>query len=285
MVGDARFVLIGEATHGTKEFYRIRAKITKRLIIEKDFAAVAIEGDWPDAYHVNCYVNTSNHSASARQVLAKFECFPTWMWQNKEILRFIKWLRAHNDSYKDSYPVGFYGLDLFSMSTSIDAVISYLKIISPKAAKRARNRYSCLDKFIDDLQTYGYLADAGLVDSCEKSVLKQLKDLRKHAFKYIQQDGFVDKDEFFYVEQNAKLVKNAEEYYRSLYWREPASWNLRDSHMMGTLEDLALHLEKRLKKPAKLVVWAHNSHVGDARATEMSKSGELSLGQLAREKI
>ncbi len=277
MAKDSRFVLIGESTHGTKEFYKMRSEITKRLITELGFSAVTIEGDWPDAYHINRYVNGTNHNGSATTALSNFERFPTWMWQNKEVLDFIKWLRGYN--IKNPAAIRFYGLDLYSMNSSISAVIEYLDKVDPKAAALGRQRYSCLDNFTSspiNLKT--------IEQSCEMEIVKQLIELREHSFEYIKKDGFVAEEEFFCTEQNAILIKNAQQYYRSLYYGEPLSWNLRDSHMAKTLDDIAIHLENIYDKPSKIVVWAHNSHIGDARATEMAEKDELNLGQIMREK-
>ncbi len=278
LADNTRFVMIGESTHGTQEFYRIRAEITKRLIEEKGFSAVAIEGDWPNAYHVNRYVNGTNHNGGATNALANFDRFPTWMWNNEEILRFIKWLRGHNNEHPEA-AIKFYGLDLYSMHHSIDEVIKYLEKIDPKAAARARQRYSCLEHFVPASPDH-----EALDQYCEEEVLQQLLELRKNAFEYIKKDGFVAREEFFCAQQNAALVKSAQEYYRSLYRGEPSSWNLRDSHMAKTLEELAIHLEKMNYRSAKIVVWAHNSHIGDASATEMSARKELNIGQMMREK-
>jgi len=201
----ARIVLIGGSTHGTKEFYSERAEITRRLIIEQGFNAVAIEGDWPDAYNIHRYVNSFDNTR-AEDVLAKFERFPTWMWQNNEVLQFITWLRAYNHLHKGKFGVGFYGLDLYSMHTSIHEVIAYLKKVDKKAAEIAISRYNCLDSFITKPQMYAYATHAKLIESCEGLIVQQLLDLRRNAFEYIKKDGFVAEDEFFYAEQNAKIV-------------------------------------------------------------------------------
>lgn len=284
---DKQVVLIGEASHGTKEFYRARAQITRRLIEELGFDAVAAEADWPDAYRINRYVRGQNHNGSSADALADFERFPTWMWRNKEVLTFIKWLCAFNHEYQISNPkelksIGFYGLDLYSMATSIHAVISYLEKVDPMAARRARVRYSCLDQFMDNPQAYGYATEFGHIESCEQEIISQLIELRHKAYDYMKINGFVAQEEFFCAQQNAKLVKNAEEYYRAMFRGRPNSWNLRDQHMFETLGDLGDHLSAGLRRDAKIVVWAHNSHVGNAGATEMSKRGEFNIGQLAR---
>ena len=283
LIGDARFVLLGEASHGTHEFYRERAQITKRLIREKGFAAVAVEADWPDAYRVNRYVRGRGEDASSIEALAGFKRFPTWMWRNADVLDFTGWLRAYNDALPAARAkVGFYGLDLYSLHGSIEAVLNYLDKVDPEAARRARYRYSCFDHFGEDTQAYGYAAGFGLTQSCEDEVLNQLVELRRRAADYASRDGRVAEDEFFFAEQNARLIRNAEEYYRSMFRGRVSSWNLRDQHMMETLQALVAHLSRQGQE-AKVVIWAHNSHLGDARATEMGEMGELNLGQLVRE--
>src|SRR5215207_3319664 len=285
LIGDARFVLIGEASHGTHEFYRERAQITKSLITEKGFTAVAVEADWPDAYRVNRYVRARGDDAESVDALSGFKRFPTWMWRNADVLDFVGWLRAHNDALpRSAAKVGFYGLDLYSLHASMEAVLGYLDQIDPEAAKRARYRYSCFDHFGEDTQAYGYAVGFGLTESCEDEVISQLVELRRRAAEYASRDGRVAEDEFFFAEQNARLVKNAEEYYRSMFRGQASSWNLRDRHMVETLHALVAHLNGRSEGGAKVVVWAHNSHLGDARATEMGERGEWSVGQLVREK-
>jgi erythromycin esterase-like protein len=285
LIGEARFVLLGEASHGTHEFYRERAQVTKRLIREKGFAAVAVEADWPDAYRVNRYVRGRSDDAGAVEALAGFKRFPTWMWRNADVLDFVGWLREHNDALptKDA-KVGFYGLDLYSLHASIESVLGYLDKVDPEAARAARRRYSCFDHFGEDTQTYGYAAGFGLTESCENEAVSQLVELRRRAAVYASRDGRVAEDEFFTAEQNARLVKNAEEYYRSMFRGRVSSWNLRDRHMAETLDALAEHLERQGAGAAKVVVWEHNSHLGDARATQMGEAGEWNVGQLVRER-
>jgi erythromycin esterase-like protein len=244
LVANARFVLLGEASHGTHEFYRERAQITQRLIQEKGFTAVAVEADWPDAYRVNRYVRGSSDDTESVEALANFTRFPTWMWRNADVLDFVGWLRDYNDRRASAtMQVGFYGLDLYSLHTSISAVLGYL----------------------------------------DKVDVSQLVELQRRAAAYAGRDGRVAPDEFFYAEQNARLVKNAEEYYRALFRGQASSWNLRDCHMAETLAALATYLQGQ-GPPARIVVWAHNSHLGDARATEMGQAGELNVGQLVRER-
>ena len=283
LVGDARFVLIGEASHGTHEFYRIRAEITKRLIREKGFTSVAVEADWPDAYRVNRYVRGEGSDADAEAALQGFRRFPQWMWRNADVLDFVGWLRTHNDGLPEAERVGFYGLDLYSLHASIEAVLRYLDIVDPDAALRARGRYACFEHFGDDPQAYGYAAGFGLAPSCEAAVVEQLIELRQSAADYARRDGRVAADALFFAEQNARLVKNAERYYRAMFGSHVASWNLRDQHMFETLDALVAFQAARGHRE-KIVLWAHNSHLGDARATEMGAAGELNVGQLVRQR-
>lgn len=282
-VGDARLVLIGEATHGTDEFYRIRADLTAALIHEKRFNIVAVEADWPDAYRANRWVRLSSEDPDAVSALGDFTRFPRWMWRNEVVVKFLQWLRAHNANRPYGERAGFYGLDLYSLHTSMDAVLRYLGRVDPDAARRARDRYACFEEFGTDPQSYGYAATLGLSGSCEDEVVAQLVDLRKRAIEYASRDGYVAEDEYFFAEQNARLVRNAEQYYRSMFGGRVESWNIRDTHMMETLEALLQWTRKR-SGDARAVVWAHNSHLGDARATQMGLWGELNLGQLVRQK-
>jgi erythromycin esterase-like protein len=281
----ARFVLIGEASHGTHEFYRIRAEITKRLIGEHRFDAVAVEADWPDAYRINRYVRGASDDRDAVEALDDFKRFPQWMWRNADVLDFVGWLRERNDTCRDEVKkVGFYGLDLYSLHASMDAVIRYLRMVDPEAARRAEGRYACFDHFDGNVDTYARTAGFALTPSCEREVVSQLTDLRRSAATYARRDGRQASDDLFVAEQNARLVKNAEAYYRTMLGRHVESWNLRDRHMAETLEALADYLQNRSRQPAKIVVWAHNSHLGDARATELGERGELNVGQLVRER-
>ncbi|WP_066379518.1 MULTISPECIES: erythromycin esterase family protein [unclassified Anabaena] len=284
MIGDARFVLIGEASHGTHEFYEQRAEITKRLIQEKGFTAVAIEADWPDTYRVNRYVQGVSEDFSPTEALSNFQRFPNWMWRNTDIMNFVNWLREYNDNLpQNATKVGFYGLDLYSMYASIEEVLNYLERVDPEAANRARYRYSCFEHFGEDSQTYGYVTSVGLSKSCEEEVVKQLQEMQRRAAEYIHNNHQLAADEFFVAEQNARLVKNAEAYYRSMFSGRVSSWNIRDRHMAETLEHLVEHLDQR-GTPSKVVVWEHNSHLGDARATDMGKLGEVNVGQLVRDR-
>lgn len=280
-IGDARIVLLGEATHGTHEFYRERAFITRRLIAEKGFSAVAVEADWPDAYRINRYVRGTGKDEEAVDALGDFGRFPTWMWRNADVLDFIGWLRAHNDALPSDKRAGFYGLDLYSLRASMQAVLTYLDKVDPPAARQARRRYGCFDQFGEEMQEYGYAASAGFHPSCEGEVVTQLVELHRQGAAYASRDGRVAADDFFYAEQNARLVRNAEEYYRTMFRGRADSWNLRDRHMVDTLKELVSFLD-RTRSGARVVVWAHNSHLGDARATEMGEHGELNVGQLVR---
>jgi len=280
LIGDASFVLIGEASHGTHDFYDLRAELTKRLIAENGFSAVAVEADWPDAYRVNRYVRSESDDDNADDALAGFERFPTWMWRNTVVAEFVEWLRDYNRPLPDSKRAGFYGLDLYSLFRSMEAVVEYLEGVDPEAARRARYRYGCFDHFGEDSQAYGYAASFDLSQSCEDEAVRQLREMQARGFGESRTGGA---DDFFAAEQNARLVKNAERYYRSMFRGRASSWNLRDSHMMETAENLIEHHRER-GRPAKMIVWAHNSHLGDARATEMGHHGELNLGQLFRQR-
>jgi erythromycin esterase-like protein len=282
MIGDARYVLLGEATHGTHQFYKARAEITKRLIEEKDFKLIAWEADWPDALRVNRYIRGEGPDRDAVEATANFERFPVWMWRNADIVDLIGWLRAHNDHVsRETSKVGVYGLDLYSLHRSMHAVIDYLEQTNPEAAKGARQRYSCFEDFGDDPQTYGRLASRDPSSSCEDQVIQQLLELQRHAADFL--DGRTAADELFFAEQNARVAKNAEHYYRAMFRGRPNTWNLRDTHMMDTLDHLMTHFEQQRSEP-KVIIWAHNSHLGDARATDMSERGELNVGQLVRER-
>ncbi|HET8647569.1 MAG TPA: erythromycin esterase family protein, partial [Vicinamibacteria bacterium] len=295
-IGDASLVLLGEASHGTHEFYRTRAEISRRLLEEKGFAAVAVEADWPDAWRVDRFVRGHGPMAedgtpgalrrAAEHALAGFERFPAWMWRNEDVLEFVSWLRGWNDARPAAERAGFYGLDLYSLFSSMEAVLRYLDRVDPPAARRARERYSCFDHSRGEPQAYGYLANMGLAPTCEREVLQQLMDLRQRALDYARRDGAVAEADYFYVEQNARLVLNAERYYREMFQGAASSWNLRDRHMAETLESLRAFLQRQGARAetgapgAKIILWAHNSHLGDARATDMARSGELNLGQL-----
>jgi erythromycin esterase-like protein len=280
----ARFVLLGEASHGTHEFYRERAEITKRLIAERGVTAVAAEADWPDAYRVNLFVRGESDDETAAEALADFRRFPTWMWRNADVVDFVGWLREWNEALPPRAPkVGFYGLDLYSLYASMEAVVSYLEEVDADAAERARRRYSCFDDFNRDPQVYAYETAFGGAEACEQQAVEQLLELRRRAAELARGNRGLAEDRHFHVEQNARLVANAEEYYRAVFYGRTESWNLRDRHMAETLETLVAHLEQT-QGPTKAAVWAHNSHVGDARATQFGEIGQLNVGELMRER-
>jgi protein-L-isoaspartate(D-aspartate) O-methyltransferase len=274
-IGKARLVLIGEASHGTSDFYRMRARITRELIEKQGFDFVAAEADWPDAAEIDAY---ARHHPQGRPRRKPFQRFPTWMWANTDVMEFVHWLRDFNDTVREVEPgrmVGFHGLDLYSMHASIDAVLRYLDDVDPEAALVARQRYGCLAPWQSDPVLYGKAVLSGRFDACQEEVVAMLHDLMERRLEYARRDGTRFVDAF----QNARLVANAEQYYRAMYRGSVSSWNLRDRHMFGTLELLLAHHGS----DSRGVVWAHNSHLGDASATAMGDRGELNVGQLARE--
>ncbi|HEU0033430.1 MAG TPA: erythromycin esterase family protein [Kofleriaceae bacterium] len=284
LVGHARIVLLGEATHGTHEFYDLRASLTRKLIDDRGFAAVAVEGDWPDALRVDRYIRGIGDDDSAEEALAAFERFPMWMWRNDEVATFVEWLRRHNLRRSSDAHAGFYGLDLYSLHASIRAVLSFLKDVDPEAAARARAHYACFDHAGGDPQQYGMQAHFGLKHDCEEQVDDVVEQLVEAQRRHAARSGRSPSgDAWFHAMQNARVVREAEAYYRTMFAGRSESWNLRDTHMADTLDMLATQLGKD-GEPAKLVVWAHNSHVGDARATEMGEDGQITLGQLVRER-
>lgn len=285
-IGDRRLVLLGEASHGSHEFYRERARLTKLLIEKLGFIAVAVEADWPDAYRVHRHVLGQSSDRRADDALGDFKRFPAWMWRNEDVERFVTWLKIRNDAHASHQSrVRFYGLDLYSLRTSMEAVVSYLEGAYPQVADAARQRYACFDSF-DHFETagpdYGYAVAVDVALPCEDEVVAELVELRRNASRILSSDGWVAEDEYFFAEQNARLVQAAEHYYRTMYQAGVSSWNQRDQHMYETLAALADHLDRQLGR-ARIVVWEHNSHVGDARATELGAGGELNVGQLARE--
>lgn len=273
-IGDARVVLIGEATHGTSEFYALRDVISRALITKAGFTFVAAEADWPDAARIDRYVRHIPHRPPEWTAFARF---PTWMWRNAEVSAFVDWLRLHNEPLGPDRRVAFHGLDLYSLNTSIGAVLNYLDSVDAETARVARLRYGCLTPWQSDPATYGRATLTGKYRSCERDVTRMLEDLLRKRADFVPRDGARYDDAL----QNAKLVANAERYYRTMYYGSRASWNLRDRHMFDTLEWLL----NRNGKAAKAIVWAHNSHIGDARATEMSSRGEHNIGQLCRQRF
>jgi erythromycin esterase-like protein len=283
-IGDARIVLLGEATHGTHEFYRERTRITQRLVRELGFTVVAIEGDWPDALRVHRWVRGRGRDRDAEEALRGFTRFPTWMWRNADVLDLVGWLRAHNEArHGTARRVGFYGLDLYSLVASTSAVVDYLEAHDPAAAERARDRYACLEPFSGDSVRYGEAVLHGVSEPCRRGVIAELVELRRSAGELLRRDGPLAEDEQFFAEQNAAVVADAEEYYRTMFSDRAGSWNLRDRHMADTLDHLLAHLDRH-GGTSRAVVWAHNSHLGDARATDMAARGELNIGQLMRER-
>ena len=272
-VGDASVVLLGEASHGSSEFYRMRDLLTRALVIRRGFTAVAVEADWPDAATIDTYVRGRRPSPHR---FVPFGRFPTWMWRNTEVATFVDWLRAHNDQVADpARMVSFHGLDIYSMFNSRDAVLTYLDGVDPTAAAVARQRYSCLSPWEQDPAAYGRAVVTGGLEGCEAGVVATLTDLLKQRFASAaagDDEGFAD------AAQNGLVVANAERYYRMMYLGSRESWNLRDQHMFETLQ-----LVRSYRRPeTKVVVWEHNSHVGDASATEMGARGEHNVGMLAR---
>jgi len=273
-IGDARVVLLGEASHGTSEFYRMRERISRELITKKGFRFVAIEGDWPDAARVDHYVRHLEYPPSEWTAFARF---PVWMWRNNEVSAFIDWLRHHNASLKGASRVAFHGLDLYSLYDSIRAVLKYLDQVDPHSARVARERYGCLTPWQSDPATYGHAALTGAYPTCEADVVRVLTDLLHKRRDYAERDG----ERFMDAVQNARLITNAERYYRIMYYGSRASWNLRDSHMFETLKTLLAFYGPR----SKAIIWAHNSHIGNAAATEMFSRGEYNLGHLCRKEF
>ena len=271
-IGGARVVLLGEATHGTSEFYRMRARITQELVERKGFSIVAVEADWPDAARIDHYVR---HRETPPAEWKAFTRFPEWMWRNTDVQAFVDWLHRYNMNRPYADRVGFFGLDVYSLSTSIQAVLAYLDDVDPAAARVARERYGCLTPWEADPATYGRMALSGRYRECERDVTSMLTDLLRKRLQYSERDG----ERYFDATQNARVVADAERYYRIMYYGSAESWNLRDRHMYDTLEALLQAGGSR----AKAVVWEHNSHIGDARYTEMSSRGELNIGQLVRE--
>ncbi|HEV7913794.1 MAG TPA: erythromycin esterase family protein, partial [Albitalea sp.] len=283
-IGNARLVLMGEATHGTHEFYRLRAELSRRLIVDKGFDAVAVEADWPAALRASRYAQGADDDPSGEVALRGFERFPRWMWRNSDVVAWLEWLRERNRSVPEaSAQVGFFGLDLYSLRESMEAVLRYLAKTDPEAAERARARYACFDELANDPQAYGHAVHFGLREDCRREVLNQLRDLCSDAARHLRRDGAASTDELFYAQQNARVVRNAEAYYRTMFDGRTDSWNLRDRHMADTLASLDDHLTQQRGRPARIIVWAHNSHIGDARATDSHERGQWNLGQLVRE--
>lgn len=280
-VGDSQFVLLGEASHGTSEFYRWRTEITKRLINEKEFSFIAVEGDWPDCYNVNRYVKGMPDSGgSAYDVLYSFNRWPTWMWANKEIIELIEWLRKYNEKLPEDQKIGFYGLDVYSLWESMESVIKYLQRVDPQAIRTAIEAYHCFEPYGKSVEDYAR-ATAFVPESCEDEVIDMLIELRSKSNQY-KSNGVGRREEYLNAEQNAIVAKNAELYYRKMIQGGTSTWNIRDSHMMDTLKRL-MEFYGKDNDDAKSIVWAHNTHIGDARQTDMADNNMINIGQLVRE--
>jgi erythromycin esterase-like protein len=270
---DAKVVLLGEATHGTAEFYRARAAITRRLVERHGFTIVAVEADWPDAARIDAYVR---HRPIKPMDDDTFARFPTWMWRNTDVADFVNWLREHNRGLPEKRRVEFRGLDVYSLNASIGEVLAYLDKVDPETARAARGRYGCLSPWQADPARYGRAVATGQKRSCDEALLRQLQDLLDKRLDYLR--GGDGAEDFFDAVQNARTVHQAEHYYRIMYEGATESWNLRDRHMFDTLQRL---LERR-SEGAKAVIWAHNSHIGNAAATAMGWQGEFNIGELCR---
>ena len=282
-VGDARFVMLGEATHGTHEFYRERARITRRLIEEKGFDAVVLEADWTDAFRVNQYVLGGSKDRNAEQALAGFTRFPVWMWRNREFRDLVNEIRAINDSRASNVSkVGIYGMDVYGVEESMSELLDYLKRTDPQAADRARRRYGCLGAFRERLQEYGQAAAGNPKRSCQAQVTEQFREMEERYRAWLAQSNRERNDDLFSAYQNARVVMNGEAYWRESYRREFSTWNLRDQHMADTIHALAGYFDAIGNQTSKIVVWAHNTHQGDAAMTAMGEAGELNVGHLMR---
>jgi erythromycin esterase-like protein len=271
---------------GTHEFYKVRAELTKRLIVEKGFTIVACEADWPDMYRVNRYVKSSLESEDedADSALGNFKRFPRWMWRNEDVVEFMNWLKRHNSHNVDirENEVGMYGLDLYSLQSSMDAVIEYLEKVDPDLAEKAKKNYACFDSM--DSKQYGRKAGLGMSKTCEKEVINVLQEmLKKQATLMEESEGVDIEDAYFYAKVNAQVVRDAESYYRNLFSGRVNTWNIRDTHMLKTLVSLIDHFTERTGQTKKAVIWAHNSHLGDASQTENKRRGKINIGQLTRE--
>jgi erythromycin esterase len=296
-IRESQFVLLGEASHGTSEFYKWRSEISKRLILEKKFSFIAVEGDWPDCFKVNRFVkrfSDSSNDKNAYDVLNSFNRWPTWMWANKEMVELLEWLKEYNDtilnqqrlSTSTDKQVGFYGLDLYSLWESMEAIINYLKKVDPSALKNAIETYNCFEPYNKNVEEYAR-ATAFVPQNCEDEIIDLLASMRSKRDVY-SKDHQNQEEEYFDAEQNAITARDAEQYYRTMIRGDVNSWNLRDTHMMNTLERLIdfHHAQNNntIKSKPKAIVWAHNTHIGDARFTDMNRSGMINLGQLVREK-
>ena len=293
-IDQSQYVLLGESSHGTSEFYQWRSEISKRLILEKGFSFIAVEGDWPDCFEVNKYIKGFSNSdkKSAFDILHSFNRWPTWMWANIEMVELVEWLKEYNDTIINQQKlsttidktVGFYGLDLYSLWESMEAIIQYLKKTYPTALKNAIEAYNCFEPYNKDVDAYAQ-ASAFVSENCEEEVIEILTSLKSKRENYEKTVDDLHKEEYFNAEQNAIVAKDAEKYYRTMMKGDVNSWNLRDTHMMDTLERLMdFYSQNDGKSKPKAIVWAHNTHIGDARFTDMKESGMINIGQLVRQK-
>lgn len=274
-IGDARYVLLGEASHGTHEYYTWRTQITRKLIEEKKFSFVAVEGDWPDCYRVNRYVkNYADGGASAREVFQQFNRWPTWMWANWETIALAEWMRKHNEGLASNHKAGFYGLDVYSLWESLDSIIDYLDKKDPQTKKVAVKALQCFEPYGEEEGQAYARATLMVPELCENEVIDLLLQVRKNMIRYN-----TDPESVMSAEQNAHVIVNAEQYYRAMVRPGPASWNLRDHHMVNTLE----RLMQFYGPESKAIVWEHNTHIGDARATDMARENMVNVGQLLNE--
>jgi erythromycin esterase-like protein len=284
LIGTARFVMLGTTAHGTHEFCRERAEITKRLIREKDFTAIAVEADWPAACRVDRYARGAGNDANAVEALGGLTRFPAWMWRNTDVVELVDWLRAHNHQLQEGVPkVGFYGFDLYSLRASRQAVIEYLDKVDPRARNRVSAQYACFDDFAEKARGYGVFG--GLGRPCRDAAVAGLVELQQsRAVQEARHKSAHAEDEYFGALQNARVVRNAEGVYAAMYRSQAPAWNLREQHMAATLDDLAAHLNRQDRRRAKIAVWAHSSHLGDGRATEKHEDGLVNVGQLVRQR-
>lgn len=286
-IGNARFVLLGESTHGTHEFYRERAEITKRLIREKGFNAVAIEADWPATHRLNRYVLGTSDDADSLGALGDFTRFPCWVWRNADMADFIGWMRSHNDAQDSRARKGrLYGLDLYGLNQAIHAVIGYLDRVDPAAAKEARQRYACFGYLNEQRHRYGFGAALGLEKTCEEEAVTELVEMRRREAELIAKDPdrIGTEEDWFSAEQNALLIEDAERFYRAMFRERATAWNQRDGHMAEALAEIADFLQRKYQQ-SKIVVWAHNAHIGDGRAVTCGEGLKINLGQLVKEKF
>ncbi|GGK75912.1 hypothetical protein Sme01_51620 [Sphaerisporangium melleum] len=282
LVGDARFVLIGGASHGTHEFHAARAALTRRLIEERGFCAVAVQADWPDAYRVNRYVHGHGADRTAEEALRGFEAFPRWMWRNAVVLDFVGWLREHNDG-APSGRAGFYGLDVHGAHRGVHEIVAYLEGTDPEAAARAREQYAAFDHIGPEDRPYGFSPACRDGGGDEEEMITWLLERRRAAAHATREGGLLPQDELFAAQLDEAAMWEAGEHFRSLLRGRISAWNHRDRHMATTLDTLAAHLGRQRGSPAKIVVWAHDAHAGDASATEAACRGEVNLGRLVRE--